>query len=142
MFVEDFKKIQKKEKNYSPIVDRWEWDKNKKKLVKNSFNWQTEIDKNKHVELKVMASKLKDFIPDANRKLSYGDATIKKDLNIHNVYNAVNIAASREYADAMAKNAKINKIIADANKKINDVNSKVDDGNKEVKIDSSKSDVK
>lgn len=87
MFVSDFKKIQIKGKSYPSKVTMYRWDQKTEKLKKETFDWQVEINKNKHVDLKEMLKK--NLVPETTKKGTYGDITGFKNVDIHKVYRAV-----------------------------------------------------
>lgn len=88
MFVKDFKKIQKKAKNYPSVVNTFEWNKNNEKFEKVQKNWQDVIDENKHLELKEMIKR--NIKPISNERTFYGDTTIFANKSIHDFYKAAN----------------------------------------------------
>lgn len=86
MFVQDFKKIQIKPKTYPSKVTVYKWDQKSEKLKKEKFDWQVEIDKNKHVELKEMLKK--NLLPETTKKGVYADITPFKGIDQHKVFRA------------------------------------------------------
>lgn len=86
MFVTNFKNIQIKSKSYPSKVTMYRWDQKTEKLKKEKFDWQVEIDKNKHVELKEMLKK--NLLPETTKKGVYADITGFKNIDQHKVFRA------------------------------------------------------
>lgn len=84
-FVKDFNKIQKKGVIYRSVVDHYDWNKNTEKFEKSKINWQSEIDKNKHIELKEMLKR--NIKPQSETPLYYGDTTVLSNKNLVDLFN-------------------------------------------------------
>lgn len=104
MFVSDFKKIQKKAINYPSVVTVYKWDKKTKKLKKDTVDWDVEVAKNKHVELKELLKR--NLLPNSDKPLSYADVAFAKDISIDKVYNAAASIYVEKAQDQVANNKK------------------------------------
>lgn len=117
MFVTDFKKIQVKPKNYPSKVKIYKWDQKTKKLKKQDFDWQEEIDKNKHIELKEMLKK--NILPSSNDKGYYADLRPFKDINMHKIYQtATNVMFNAQNKQVAPKQATKQVEVKDEVKKV------------------------
>lgn len=88
-FVKDFKNIQVKSVSFPPVEKIYKWDKNTKKFVKDEIDWQKEINKNKHIELKEMLKR--NILPKVETPASYGDVSNLRDVTMADVFRASNI---------------------------------------------------
>lgn len=88
-FVKDFDKIQVKSVKYPSVESCYEWDKKTKKFTKTEIDWQKEINKNKHIELKEMLKR--GILPKVEKQPSYGDISGLRDVTMADLFRSSNI---------------------------------------------------